>query len=91
MKIKVYVLIYGKVQGVWFRVNTKNIADNLGLTGWVRNTADGKVEAVFEGDEKKIFSMIEWCSKGPSNSKVNKIEIFRKKYSKEFDNFTILY
>ena len=91
MKIKVNVIIYGKVQGVYFRFNTKNIAEKLGLTGWVRNTTDGKVEAVFEGDEKKIFNMIEWCSKGPSDAQVNKIEIIRKKYSKEYNNFSIIY
>ncbi len=59
MKIELYVLISGRVQGVWFRANTKNKADELGLSGWVKNTIDGKVEAVFEGDEKNIFNMIE--------------------------------
>ena len=91
MKIELYVLISGRVQGVWFRANTKNKADELGLSGWVKNTIDGKVEAVFEGDGKNIFNMIEWCSKGPSNAKVSKIEIIKKKYSKNYDNFSIIY
>ena len=82
MKIELYVLISGRVQGVWFRANTKNKADELGLSGWVKNTIDGKVEAVFEGDEKNIFKMIEWCSKGPSKAKVSKIEIIKKNIQK---------
>ncbi len=91
MKIKVYVIIYGKVQGVWFRYNTKNKANELGLYGWVKNIDDDKVEAVFEGEEQKIYSIIEWCSKGPPKAKVNKIEIFKKKYEKEYNNFSIIY
>ena len=90
MKIELYVLISGRVQGVWFRANTKNKADELGLSGWVKNTIDGKVEAVFEGDEKNIFKMIKWCKKGTSKAKVSKIEII-KKYSKNYDTFSIIY
>jgi acylphosphatase len=91
MKIKLKVIISGKVQGVFFRVNTKNKAEQFGVNGWVKNTSDGKVEAVFEGDENKIYEMIEWCSKGPSNSKVTKIDIIKKKYKNEYDNFSIIY
>jgi len=90
MKIKVYIIILGRVQGVWFRVNTKKKADELNLFGWVKNTDDGKVEAVFEGDEKKISNILEWCSKGPTKAKVSKIEIFKKKYIKKYDNFSII-
>jgi acylphosphatase len=91
MDIKIKVLISGKVQGVFFRFNTKKNADELGLSGWVKNTKDGKVEALFEGDEKDIYKMIEWCSKGPSNSKVTKVDVFKKKYVKEYNNFSIIY
>ena len=91
MKIKINAIISGKVQGVWFRVNTKKKADELEIFGWVKNTEDGNVEAVFEGDEKNIYKLIEWCSKGPSNSKVTKIDIIKKKYIKEFDTFSIIY
>lgn len=91
MDIKIKVLISGKVQGVFFRFNTKKNADELGLFGWVKNTKDGKVEALFEGDEKHIYKMIEWCSKGPSNSKVTKVDVFKKKYVKEYNNFSIIY
>ncbi|MCJ2534242.1 MAG: acylphosphatase, partial [Candidatus Thermoplasmatota archaeon] len=54
MKSNVHVLISGRVQGVWFRTSTKQKAEQLGLTGWVRNTSDGSVEAIFEGVEKGI-------------------------------------
>lgn len=91
MKNKIYVIIFGKVQGVFFRFNTKKKADELNIFGWVKNTNDGKVEAVFEGDERKINNMIEWCLKGPINAKVEKIEIFNQKYKKEFDSFSIIY
>jgi acylphosphatase len=91
MEIKIKVIISGRVQGVFFRLNTKKKADELELSGWVKNTKDGKVEAIFEGDERYIYKMIEWCSKGPSNSKVTKVDIFKKKYVKEYDNFSIIY
>jgi len=53
-KRRVHVLISGKVQGVFFRYHTYELAKKLGITGWVRNTSDGKVEAVFEGDGIKL-------------------------------------
>ena len=52
MKQKVHVIISGLVQGVWFRSSTKNTAEQLHITGWVKNISDGKVEAIFEGEEK---------------------------------------
>lgn len=91
MNIKINAIISGKVQGVWFRANTKKKADELEISGWVKNTEDGNVEAVFEGDEKNVYKLIRWCSKGPANSKVTKIDIIKKKYTKEFNNFSIIY
>ena len=61
MKLRLQVKISGKVQGVWFRLNTKNKADDLKINGWVRNTNDGKVEAIFEGEEEKLHKIINWC------------------------------
>ena len=52
-------MISGRVQGVWFRANTKDKAEQLGLNGWVRNTTDGNVEAVFEGEQEQIKKMLE--------------------------------
>jgi len=87
MKSKVHVIIYGRVQGVWFRVSTKNKAEQLGITGWVRNTSDGNVEAVFEGDEKTIEKMLEWCNHGPPLAKVDNVEVKRQPASDGFDQF----
>ncbi|MCX7988074.1 MAG: acylphosphatase [Thermodesulfovibrio sp.] len=72
---RAHLLISGRVQGVFYRAFTKDVADSLGLKGWVRNLRDGRVEAVFEGDEDKISIAIERCEEGPPYSKVDNIEI----------------
>ena len=72
---RAHVRIYGRVQGVWFRANTKEMAEKLGLKGWVRNMPDGSVEAVFEGDAESIEKAIEWCHHGPSLARVEKVEV----------------
>ena len=90
-KARVHIFICGGVQGVFFRANTVKIAKELGLAGWVRNTPDGKVEAVFEGDKEKIEKIIEWSEKGPPFAKVTKIDIEWEKYRGEFDDFVIRY
>jgi acylphosphatase len=91
MKLNTHVIISGKVQGVWFRANTKQKAEQLGLTGWVRNTSDGRVEAVFEGEEKLVKEMIQWCHKGPSLAKVEKVEVKNQNLTDGFDNFSVRY
>jgi acylphosphatase len=91
MKSKVHVLISGKVQGVWFRSSTRDKAEQLGITGWVKNTKDGKVEAVFEGDEEKIQEMLIWCHRGPPSAEVTNLKIEKKKPSNGFDRFSIEY
>ena len=87
----VKVLISGRVQGVWFRANTKQQAEILGLTGWVRNTDDGRVEAVFEGDEEKVNKMINWCHEGPALAKVISVDVKKQNPSSGFDDFSIRY
>lgn len=69
------VLISGRVQGVWFRAHTKDMADPLGLKGWVRNLPDGRVEALFQGPEDVIQKALEWCWKGSPNSRVDQVEV----------------
>ena len=91
MKSNVHVVISGRVQGVWFRATTKQKAEQLGLTGWVRNTYDGNVEAVFEGDENSVKEMLEWCHKGPPLSKVVNVEVKNQKPTNGFDGFSIKY
>jgi acylphosphatase len=90
-KRRVHVLIFGKVQGVSFRYHTYELAKKLGITGWVRNTSDGKVEAVFEGDGNKIEKILEFCKRGPSLARVEKVEVKEEKFKGEFKDFEIIY
>ncbi len=68
------VRIYGKVQGVWFRAWTVREAGRLALRGWVRNCADGSVEAMFHGADSAVRAMIARCRVGPSAARVERIE-----------------
>jgi acylphosphatase len=69
------VVVHGSVQGVFFRVETRERARSLGLAGWVRNRPDGTVEAVFEGDPDRVESMVEWSRRGPSGAIVDAVEV----------------
>jgi acylphosphatase len=69
------VVVRGRVQGVFFRAETRDRARSLGLSGWVRNVADGSVEAVFEGDRDRIESMLEWCRRGPGFAEVEGLDV----------------
>ena len=91
MKSSVHVLISGRVQGVFFRANTKQQAEMLGLSGWVRNTKDGKVEAIFEGEEKGVNQILKWCHRGSSLSKVEKVDVKKQEPTNEYDDFSIRY
>ena len=75
--MKLHIFISGNVQGVFFRAHTKEKADELGLSGWVRNTNDGRVEAVFKGPKNKIDKMIKWCWRGSPGSKVTSIKTIK--------------
>ena len=91
MKSCVHVIISGRVQGVWFRASTKQKAEKLGLYGWVRNTPEGNVEAVFEGDDALVKEMIEWCHYGPPLAKVVNIEVKNQEPINGFDSFSVRY
>ena len=91
MKTRVHVLISGQVHGVWFRASTCDKAEQLGLTGWVRNTSDGKVEAVFEGDDNQVKEMITWCHRGPPLAEVTHVDVKQEPPSNSFDEFSIKY
>lgn len=72
---RVHVLISGKVQGVFYRANTREQARRRGVSGWVRNLRDGRVEAVFEGEEGAVEDMVEWCRAGPPSARVEDVEV----------------
>jgi acylphosphatase len=63
------------VQGVLFRAETRDRARSLGVGGWVRNVADGSVEAVFEGEHDRVESMVDWCRRGPRGARVDDVDV----------------
>ena len=69
------VFISGLVQDVWFRATTAKHAVHAGVRGWVRNLADGRVEAVLEGSANAVNEMIDFCSRGPEMARVDRIEV----------------
>ncbi|MBD3406329.1 MAG: acylphosphatase [Candidatus Lokiarchaeota archaeon] len=91
LKTRVHVYISGKVQGVFFRAATRDEAKKKGVTGWVKNLRDGRVEAVFEGEKKKVDEMIQFCHEGPRQANVTDIKIERENYQGEFSTFRVRY
>ncbi len=90
-QLRAHVVIRGLVQGVWFRASTKEMALQIGVGGWVRNLPDGGVEAVFEGEKKKVEEILGWCHKGPSGARVSNVEIAWEPYKGEFKHFDVRY
>ncbi len=88
-KERVHATISGRVQGVSFRDSTRQEAENLGLTGWVRNTEDGSVEAIFEGDSDAVNQMVEWCKSGPSSANVEEVSTEREAPSGDLSGFEV--
>jgi len=71
----VRVQISGQVQGVWFRGWAQQEATRLGLSGWIRNRVDGRVDALFSGVEDDVDQMLDLCWQGPGLAKVKSVEI----------------
>jgi acylphosphatase len=86
-KARVHVFVNGRVQGVFFRQKTKQKAERLGVTGWVRNLTDGRVEAVFEGEETVVKALEEYCHQGPTSAIVTHVESIWEPYRGEFSYF----
>jgi acylphosphatase len=89
MKVRAHVYVSGLVQGVCFRAYTQELARELGVTGWVRNLPDGRVEAIFEGGREKVEEMINFCRRGPPGADVSDVEVSWEKYRGEFTDFSI--
>ena len=90
-KTRAHVFVSGKVQGVYFRQNTKEVATRYKLAGWVRNLPDGRVEAIFEGDEMSVSEAIEWCHAGPQKASVQGVDVRFENYTGEFADFQVNY
>ena len=91
MKLRIHVFVSGIVQGVFFRSETRRIAKNLNIKGWVRNLPDGRVELIAEGEKDKIDNLIEFLKKGPSSARVDNVDVKTEEYRDEFEDFTIEY
>ena len=89
MKARAHVFVRGRVQGVFFRVETRHEATKRNVTGWVKNTIDGKVEANFEGQKEAVEKMIEFCRKGPAGARVTDVTVQWQTYTGEFKDFKI--
>ncbi len=89
--VRANVVISGKVQGVFFRMETLEEARKTGVSGWVKNKQDGTVEAVFEGEKALVDSVIQWCRQGPPVSRVDNVDIEWEPYTGKFTGFSIRY
>jgi acylphosphatase len=91
VKMRAHVIVTGKVQGVFYRAETASKAKQLRLAGWVRNLPDGRVEAIFEGDETNVQKIIDFCRRGPPNAYVVDVNVRRQEWKGEFDDFEVRY
>lgn len=89
MKKRRHLLVSGRVQGVAYRAATVRIAVPLGLTGWVRNLPDGRVEILAEGDDIFLERLEAWARKGPLQAKVATVEVQEEPATGEFDDFEL--
>ncbi len=68
------VIVHGRVQGVFFRDTARRMAQSRGVAGWVRNTPEGAVEAVFEGEPDAVEELVRWCGEGPRGAGVERVD-----------------
>lgn len=91
MKARLHAYISGRVQGVAFRFFAQHEARVLGLTGWVRNLYDGRVEVVAEGERERLEQFLAELKKGPRLARVEKVEITWEEFRDEFLEFSVEY
>ena len=83
--------VHGRVQGVWFRGTCCEQARRLGVSGWIRNRHDGRVEAVFEGRESDVRRMLSWCHRGPRMAQVGEVKVEWGEPAGQPDGFSVRY
>jgi acylphosphatase len=74
-RARAHVFVSGRVQGVFYRANTRDTARDLGVDGWVRNLDDGRVEAIFEGPQEYVEEMVDWCHDGSPSARVEDVDV----------------
>lgn len=87
--VRAHVIITGRVQGVFFRDETRRAAQRIGVTGWVRNLPDGTVEALFEGDTLAVNDIIKWCHTGSPLSTVSEVRVAWEDWAGDMSAFAI--
>ncbi|PSQ45011.1 acylphosphatase [Halobacteriales archaeon SW_7_68_16] len=87
-RVRSHVHVSGHVQGVYYRAGTRDVAREHGVDGWVRNLDDGRVEAIFEGDEAAVETLIEWCHTGSPAATVEDVAVEREQ-ARGVDGFRI--
>lgn len=85
------IKISGKVQGVFFRVSTKEFVDKIGITGWVKNESNGTVSIQAEGNVESLEQLLLWCQKGSNGAKIENVEHKWDNELKRYRNFEIKY
>ena len=86
---RAHLRIYGRVQGVFFRANTRKQSQRRGLAGWVKNLADGSVEAIIEGPREQVEEVVEWAREGPPRANVEDLTVDWEEPTGEFDGFEV--
>jgi acylphosphatase len=89
MKVRAHFFVSGRVQGVIFREKTRREAVRLGVSGWIRNLADGRVEAVVEGGKEAVEALVEFCREGPAPSVVEGFDLKWEPVTHNFDLFSV--
>ena len=89
--VRARVIVEGRVQGVFFRNHTQEMAYHLSVKGWVKNRRDGSVEALFECQKENVDQIIQWCHLGPSEARVMNVRTTWENYTGEFEDFSINY
>jgi acylphosphatase len=87
--VRARLLISGTVQGVGYRWSCRREGQRLGLTGWVRNLPDGRVEALLQGTREQVEAMIKWCYRGPEEARVSDIAVSYQTPGEDFKEFGI--
>jgi len=88
---RAHIIISGRVQGVFFRYTMEQIATSFDVKGWAKNTTDGNVEAVLEGEKENVEKVIEWSHHGPDGAAVKDVEVKWEDYTGQFKDFSIKY
>lgn len=88
-QVRAHVRVFGDVQGVYFRGTARGLAHANGISGWIRNRADGSVEAMFEGEEEAVRDMVAWCHQGPLRAQVESVDLEWLPATGEFKGFAV--